>query len=92
LRDVETGAEQTITTTLTHPFFVQTTRQVARASGGHVYAGPLADDHWINAADLPAGDRLLNVDEVVSTVGNHSPRSAASPTPAASNPPSAATT
>jgi len=71
LRDVETGVEQTITTTLTHPFFVQTTRQVAHASEGHVYAGPLADGYWIDAADLRAGDRLLNDDsswaEVVSS-------------------------
>ncbi len=71
MRDVETGVEQTITTTLTHPFFVQTTRQVARASEGHVYAGPLADGYWIDAADLRAGDRLLNDDssraEVVSS-------------------------
>jgi filamentous hemagglutinin len=71
LRDVETGAEQTITTTLTHPFFVQTTRQVARTSGGHVYSGPLADGYWVDAGDLLADDRLLNDDgswaEVVSS-------------------------
>ena len=71
LRDVETGAEQTITTTPTHPFFVQTTRQVARTSEGHVYAGPLSDGYWVDAADLLTGDRLLNDDgtwaEVVSS-------------------------
>ncbi len=53
------------------PFFVQTARQVAHSSGGHVYAGPLADGYWIDAADRRAGDRLLNDDssraEVVSS-------------------------
>ncbi len=43
----------------------------AHSSGGHVYAGPLADGYWIDAADLRAGDRLLNDDsswaEVVSS-------------------------
>jgi len=50
---------------------VQTTRQVAHSSEGHVYAGPLAGGYWIDAADLRAGDRLLNDDssraEVVSS-------------------------
>jgi hypothetical protein len=50
-----------------HPFFVQTTRQVARTSEGHV----LADGYWVDAADLLAGDLLLNDDgswaEVVSS-------------------------
>ena len=39
---------------------MQTTRQVANEATG--YAGPLADGHWLYAATLQAGDRLLNAD------------------------------
>ncbi len=60
-----------IVTTPTHPFFTQTTQQVAHTSDGHVYAGPLLDGYWVDAADLLTGDRLLNDDgswaEVVSS-------------------------
>jgi len=60
IRDVETGGEQTVVTTGNHPFFVQTTRQVANEATG--YVGPLSDGHWLYAATLQAGDRLLNAD------------------------------
>jgi hypothetical protein len=32
------------------------------SSEGHVYEGPLENGHWVDAADLQAGDRLLNDD------------------------------
>jgi hypothetical protein len=70
MRDVETGVEQTIVSNRIHPYFVQTTRAVANSSEGHVYTGPLENGHWVDAAQLQAGDRLLNDDgtwaEVVS--------------------------
>lgn len=70
MRDFETGTEQTIVSNRIHPYFVQTTREVANSSEGHVYAGPLKNGHWVDAAELQAGDRLLNDDgtwaEVVS--------------------------
>jgi hypothetical protein len=62
MRDVETGAEQTIVSNRIHPYFVQTAREVAHSSEGHVYEGPLENGHWVDAADLQAGDRLLNDD------------------------------
>ncbi len=70
MRDLETSAEQTIVSNRIHPYFVQTARDVANSSEGHVYAGPIKNGHWVDAADLVAGDRLLNDDgswaEVVS--------------------------
>ena len=47
MRDVETGAEQTIISNRIHPYFVQTKRKVANSSEGHVYAGVLDDGHWV---------------------------------------------
>ena len=68
MRDVETGAEQTIISNRIHPYFVQTKRKVANSSEGHVYAGVLDDGHWVDAQHLVAGDRLLNSDESWSEV------------------------
>ncbi|MGY4751936.1 polymorphic toxin-type HINT domain-containing protein [Pannonibacter sp. Q-1] len=62
IRDVETGVEQTIVSNRIHPYFVQTERVVASSSDGHVYDGELENGHWVDAADLQAGDRLLNDD------------------------------
>jgi hypothetical protein len=62
IRDVENGAMQTIVSNRIHPYFVQTTRVVADSSEGHVYTGPLENGHWVDAAELHAGDRLLNAD------------------------------
>jgi hypothetical protein len=58
VRDVETGAEQTIVSNRIHPYFVQTGRLVPAASEGHVYAGRLKNGHWVNVADLQAGGSL----------------------------------
>ncbi|KZL15776.1 polymorphic toxin-type HINT domain-containing protein [Pseudovibrio sp. Ad37] len=62
IRDVDTGAEQTIVSNRIHPYFVQTERKVASSSEGHTYIGPLKNGHWVDAAELQAGDRLLNDD------------------------------
>ncbi len=62
MRDVETGIEQTIVSNRIHPYFVQTTRAVANSSEGHTYTGPLENGHWVDAAELKSGDRLLNDD------------------------------
>ena len=37
-------------------------RDVAKSSEGHVYAGPLENGHWVDASELQAGDRLLTDD------------------------------
>ena len=60
MRDVATGVEQTIISNRIHPYFVQTARAVVNSSEGHVYAGPIENGHWMNAAELQEGDRLLN--------------------------------
>ncbi|KIC35400.1 hypothetical protein RA27_22885 [Ruegeria sp. ANG-R] len=62
VRDAETGIEQTIVSNRIHPYFVQTARAVADSSEGHVYTGPLENSHWVDAAELQTGDRLLNDD------------------------------
>ncbi|NBZ90083.1 polymorphic toxin-type HINT domain-containing protein, partial [Stagnihabitans tardus] len=72
IRDMEGGAEQTITSNRIHPYFVQ--RPVVEApppaSEGVTYEGPIPGGHWIDASHLRPGDRLLNSDgtwaEVVS--------------------------
>jgi Pretoxin HINT domain len=74
IRDLRTGAEQTIVSNRLHPFFVQ--RQVAEPwlelavanSEGHVYRGDIPGGHWIDADQLRAGDRLLQSDEEWSEV------------------------
>jgi hypothetical protein len=70
IRDADTSAEQTIVSNRIHPYFVQTERAVMNSSEGHTYTGPLENGHWVDAAELQAGDRLLNDDaswaEVVS--------------------------
>ena len=71
IRDVETGAMQTIVSNRIHPYFVQIlgeTEQVAMgamelSSEGHVYTGPIPNGFWIDAADLQPGFRLLNGDQ-----------------------------
>jgi len=68
MRDVATGAEQTIISNRIHPYFVQTKRKVANSSEGHVYAGVLDNGHWVDAQYLEVGDRLLNSDESWSEV------------------------
>ena len=68
MRDVASGAEQTIISNRIHPYFVQTKRKVANSSEGHVYAGVLDNGHWVDAQHLVAGDRLLNSDESWSEV------------------------
>ncbi len=81
VRDVETGAEQTIRSNRIHPYFVQvpanmllhnasTEGEIVPSSEGHVYKGPIANGRWVDAANLQPGFRLLNGDgswaEVVS--------------------------
>ncbi|CAN1484492.1 Rhs repeat-associated core [Paracoccaceae bacterium] len=72
IRDVETGATQTITSNRIHPYFAQVPEgeTVSPASEGFVYDGPLERGHWIDAGNLKPGYRLLNPDgtwaEVVS--------------------------
>ena len=60
--DAETGATQTIVSNRIHPMFVQTLREGISSSEGHVYTGSIENGHWIDAADLQSGDRLLNDD------------------------------
>ena len=62
MRDVETGAEQTIISNRIHSYFVQTKRKVANSSEGHVYAGVLDDGHWVklSAFSLLASLRFYN--------------------------------
>lgn len=70
IRDIETGAEQVIRTTKTHPFYVASKRlpslHLAVETSRH---GDLSD-RWIGAADLAPGDQLVNANrsfaEVVS--------------------------
>ena len=72
IRDAETGMQQVIISNRIHPFFVQRgmmsgaqsiSQQVQPSSEGHVYRGPIPNGFWIDAADLQAGDRLLNADQ-----------------------------
>jgi hypothetical protein len=77
IRDVDTGEEQTIVSNKIHPFFVQvpqaqnllhlastgTGNAVPISSEGHHYQGVIEGGHWVDAADLKAGYRLLNNDE-----------------------------
>jgi hypothetical protein len=62
VRDTAAQTEQTIVSNHIHPYFVQTTRTVVNSSEGHIYAGPLENGHWVDAAELHAGDRLLHDD------------------------------
>ena len=72
IRDLETGATQTIVSNRIHPCFAQVPEDeiVLLASEGVRYDGPLAPGHWIDAGHLKLGYRLLNPDgtraEVVS--------------------------
>ena len=80
IRDVETGAMQTIVSNRIHPFFVQQRPNALisvagvltdrRSSEGNVYSGPISNGAWIDAADQKTGDRLFNHDtswaEVIS--------------------------
>lgn len=77
VRDIETGAEQTIISNRIHPFFVQIAAplpvqltatatdglSVPISSEGHVYRGPIANGYWVDAANLKPGYRLLNHDQ-----------------------------
>ena len=68
IRDLETGSTQRIVSNRIHPYFVQTNERVAKSSEGHDYQGKLANGHWVDAANLKAGYRLLNADESWSEV------------------------
>ena len=78
VRDLGTGAQQTIVSNRIHPFFVQIEKpaddvQLAAtgtdgpsmpiSSEGHVYRGPIANGYWVDAIDLKPGYRLLGVGE-----------------------------
>jgi RHS repeat-associated protein len=77
IKDIATGAEQTITSNRIHPYFAQVPASQdglsalqSVSSEGIAYAGPIARGHWIDASDLRAGYRLQQGDgtwaEVVS--------------------------
>ena len=64
IADEETGAVQEIVSNRIHPFFVVRDEIPApgNSSEGHVYSGPVANGHWVDAADLKPGDRLMQAD------------------------------
>ncbi len=65
LRSESTGHRQTITTTLTHPFFAivpEGAVQPAALPEGRLYQGPIANGSWVAARDLKQGYRLLGAD------------------------------
>ena len=71
IRDLETGAEQTIAANRVHPFYVADEVSELRlvvAGGGAPVLGTNATGRWVQAHNLVAGDRLLNADEGWSEV------------------------
>ena len=72
IRDLETGAEQTLAANRVHPFYVadevSELRLVAAGGGTAPVIGTNATGRWVQAHNLIAGDRLLNADEGWSEV------------------------
>ena len=72
IRDLETGAEQTIAANRVHPFYVadevSELRLVAAGGGAAPVLGTNDTGRWVQAHNLVAGDRLLNADEGWSEV------------------------
>ena len=70
IRDVETGEEQSIRSNTTHPYFAKRAvgTPLQASSDGHVYQGPIEWGQWVDAAELVAGDMLLNPDETWAEV------------------------
>lgn len=72
IRDVKTGAEQTIVSNRIHPYFTKRPEHMLPlklvASNGHDYQGPIKGGEWVNAEHLKKGFQLLNGNEGWSEV------------------------
>lgn len=69
MQGTQSMVRQTIVSNQIHPFFVKRAGYVSPLlmpvgshAEQHVYAGPIEDGHWIQAADLRVGDLLLSSD------------------------------
>jgi len=71
IRDLESGAEQTIASNRVHPFYVADEGPgltLAAGGGAAPVIGTNDTGRWVQAHNLVAGDRLLNADEGWSEV------------------------
>lgn len=70
VRDIESGTEQTLTASWTHPFFARMPENTPIAVGaeGLVYQGAIEWAAWVDAKDLKPGYELLNPDDTWAEV------------------------
>lgn len=70
LRDIETGREQVLTASWSHPFFARMPENTPVAVGaeGLVYQGAIEWAAWVDAKDLQPGFQLLNPDDTWAEV------------------------
>lgn len=61
------GNFQTLKTSKTHPFFVQSD-DITPSSEGYVYQGDIKNANWTDASSLKAGDKLLSENGTWQTV------------------------